>query len=810
MALVWCDGFDGYGDSNGGAPSPSGVFADKYASEHDTNRGDMHTTPSRWGSDWIYEWSIGAAYDGYITAAPTTTGNTLIAGIALRIESKSNWTGDQTWPILAFRTSTGNVCVKLVHTNGTFTVFGPDDAYLGACRVNIERFSYHYIEMKVYSHATEGTVDVRFNGCPVFSTANIDTMNGAKAERVGIGDASQIESTSDDCKIDDFYICDGSGNTNNDFLGPVRIETLWPNGDDTANWTTTANSANHYENVNLEARAEATDYVEESGSGVLDLFTLDNTGISWDTIYGVSSWTAAAYDTSSADLQQVISSNGTTENSSNITLTTSYVFDSPHIVEDDPDTGNSWTSTTINALKSGFRTPQESLMAGSRVAQHYVQVVGLPDTGGELRVRRLYAEVLSTKATGNGTTHNETVNQSLNITDTGHGIIDSQEATSTLNLSHQINLARQLQVAHTITFTQTGGRTQTGSSSSTLTLSQAMIYFNYVADRTPVEQTLNLTHEAYTLQSIVVEQNLDLSDSAEANAPIKPGIVQFMGIYQHVSTPYHMWVEHELGLWDRVRVPVELSLNHTLSLTDVSSITNIDQTLSLTDQADYSFGIWASNDLTLTHTLGREGVWIRSASHDLSLENYLTWYDDTPCNRKRYTPFQGDNSQGMRGTLHTPQGQTTDRLSLYQPAIGVRSSEVILRAPEMDNRDRNAYSRVQGETRGGKLRVYADPTWPKIRTLAVTIIGLTESQVDDFHTFLTNTLGQTIGLTDWEGRLWEGIITNPDEVATQDGKGRWTISFEFEGEMLENELPGDEDGNGMAMNLTHSATAVIV
>ena len=107
--------------------------------------------------------------------------------------------------------------------------------------------------------------------------------------------------------------------------------------------------------------------------------------------------------------------------------------------------------------------------------------------------------------------------------------------------------------------------------------------------------------------------------------------------------------------------------------------------------------------------------------------------------------------------------------------------------------------------------VFSDPTWPKVRTLAVTIIGLTGAQVDEFHAFMLATVGQEIGLTDWEGNIWKGFITNPNDQATQDGKEKWTVTFEFEGEILDVQTPGEEgDGNGMAMNLTHSVTAVIV
>jgi hypothetical protein len=446
-------------------------------------------------------------------------------------------------------------------------------------------------------------------------------------------------------------------------------------------------------------------------------------------------------------------------------------------------------------------------MAGSRVAQHYVQVVGNPDVSGELRVRRLYVEVLL-KPTGI-TIHNETVNQALGITDSAAGIKEAYTVNSTLNLTQQTNLTYEKSAANIMLFSQQAGQAKDGVATQNINFNQVMVYFNYVGDRTPVEHTLNFTQCATTLQTIVVSQNLGITDSVDYDYPTKPSINQFMGLYQHVSTPYHMWVEHDLGLSQLGRVPIEHTITSTLNFVQQASMEDAWQTLGLSDVAIAGRGYWISQNIALTDSMERVGFWVRSVSQDLGISDAMTYYEDSPCKRKSYSPFQGEGAT-PRQDLQDPQGSLSDRLSLYQPAIGARTSELILRAPEMDNRDRNAYNRVQGETRGGKLRIYRDPTWPAVRTLAVTIIGLTEAQVDEYQTFLSNTLGQKIGLTDWEGRLWEGIITNPDEDATQDGKARWTVTFEFEGEMLTHEAPGDDDGNGMAMNLSQSVSAVIV
>ena len=466
-------------------------------------------------------------------------------------------------------------------------------------------------------------------------------------------------------------------------------------------------------------------------------------------------------------------------------------------------------------------------MAGLELSQEYLSVLGSIDNGGNVQVWRLYADVLVSTSSAGGTPVNP--DNTLTFVSTAHAFIESQVVSSTLNITDAVLTAifnQDQDVAHTVTFTQNalgardmpigishslgltslGGRALTPDGVSILTLNQVLVEFNYVGDRTPAGSTLNLTQTVFTLSGIDVSQDLGITDSVDAQYPTKPDVSHFMPLSQHVSTPYHMWCEDTLGLTQRAHVPLPTQhLSHTLTFTDFANMQFAVSEMTLVQTVAYGFGLWLSSDLGITDSMERVGNFVRTCEHDLGLSHSLTWYEDTPCARKGYSPFGGDGVAGAPSqTLQDPQGSVSDRFSLYQPALGVRSSEVILRAPEMDNRDRNAYNRVAGETRGGKIRVYADPIWPAVRTLAVTLTGLTETQVDEYQAFVAATLGQTIGLTDWEGRLWQGIITTPDEVATQDGKAKWTMSFEFEGEMLDVEQPGNDDGNGMAMELSDS------
>ena len=122
-------------------------------------------------------------------------------------------------------------------------------------------------------------------------------------------------------------------------------------------------------------------------------------------------------------------------------------------------------------------------------------------------------------------------------------------------------------------------------------------------------------------------------------------------------------------------------------------------------------------------------------------------------------------------------------IQLRYPATGTVTDSLTLRAPNLGNKDRLVFNRVSRETRGGTLIVYADPIWPKIQTLALTFSGLLSTESQDFLQFVTDHLGQQIGLLDWEGRYWIGVIVTPDNPIVQDGKESFSASFEFEGEL---------------------------
>jgi hypothetical protein len=91
--------------------------------------------------------------------------------------------------------------------------------------------AWTYIECKATFHPSAGSFEVRVDGAVVASASGVNTSNSGNAYANTIGTGTGTNDS--DAYYDDWYVCDTAGAVNNDFLGDVRIEPLYPNADGT-------------------------------------------------------------------------------------------------------------------------------------------------------------------------------------------------------------------------------------------------------------------------------------------------------------------------------------------------------------------------------------------------------------------------------------------------------------------------------------------------------------------------------------------------------------------------------------------------
>ena len=211
--------------------------------------------------------------------------------------------------------------------------------------------TWYYIEVKVYCHASAGTVDVHVNGVSKLSLTAQNTKQGTDAfyNQVYIGPPRNTTTA-----LDDVYILDGNGAVNNDFLGTRKVIGLFPASDASVAWTTSAGST-HYNLVNENPEDGDTSYVQSLTSGQADLFGYSGLP-PVNTIAGIQINTACKETAAGSHSIITPVKSGSTESDDTAQPVgiQSYI-DRRRIVETDPATGVAWTRTGLNAAQIGIK-----------------------------------------------------------------------------------------------------------------------------------------------------------------------------------------------------------------------------------------------------------------------------------------------------------------------------------------------------------------------------------------------------------------------------------------------------------------------
>jgi hypothetical protein len=133
------------------------------------------------------------------------------------------------------------------------------------------------------------------------------------------------------------------------------------------------------------------------------------------------------------------------------------------------------------------------------------------------------------------------------------------------------------------------------------------------------------------------------------------------------------------------------------------------------------------------------------------------------------------------------------------------TTTIYLRGPDLSNRNRLEFQRINRETRGGTLIVWADPMWPKNEKLVLGFSGLKEAEGQNLLDFIYLTLGKEIGLTDWEGNTWKVVTMTPNDPLVRNGRCNLSINLEFEITRSTTRGRGSNE-----INLTDAATRTII
>lgn len=365
-----------------------------------------------------------------------------------------------------------------------------------------------------------------------------------------------------------------------------------------------------------------------------------------------------------------------------------------------------------------------------------------------------------------------TVSDTLTLSDIATQHTTDESASSTLSLSGVAVGTKSTGTSGSSTMSLSdaavGARVTHKTVSDTMTLTDVAIehtFFRSVNDTVSFSQTLSKISPVYQL----IVQNMPLFQPASAH----PGVTT-----QSVS--------FNLNLTDLAGREVDVSVSDPMSLSQDGHRATVGvDTLALTQTAIGAHGNDVADTITFVDTAAYTGLLTRHLTAALGISDSVTYSATVSEIEFIYSPFIGSNGASgaptpPSGTLFTPATGQPDFM-LFYPSSGPVSSSVSTRAPNFNNRDQLAFNRVNRETMGGTLIIFADPGWPKVQTLLLQFSSLKRSQMQALRTFIRTYIGQYVGLLDWDGRYWTGIISNPNEPFVQDTRDTWSASFDFQG-----------------------------
>lgn len=188
-------------------------------------------------------------------------------------------------------------------------------------------------------------------------------------------------------------------------------------------------------------------------------------------------------------------------------------------------------------------------------------------------------------------------------------------------------------------------------------------------------------------------------------------------------------------------------------------------------------------DVAFSHVLSFNSIWPRTVPQTLSFSQAVIYEGNI--DTCQYSPTLGSSSDPNAPTPPPASLGVISKatqVTLFYPTVSPTST-VIIRAPEYGDRHRLQFERINRETRGGTLEIFADPAWPKLEILEASFTGLKEAEAQAVLDFFTLTLGLEVGFVDWHGRTWHGVIVSPDAQLIRARRGIVDLSFEFEGEV---------------------------
>lgn len=333
MTLLMCEGFEGIS---------SGTIDDKYWS----GRSPSVITGTDRGNAVQCNFGGGES----IRIPLPTQPKTIIFGAAFFFfEGPAN-------DLVRFEDGDGNTHVQIeINGPGYISVrLGVTGAFYGFSTKKILFNKWYYIELKLTVDNSAGSVELRLNGETVVSASGVDTATSNLEFISNIRLGSIV--SNNDVIATDIYVCDDVV-PNNDFLGDINVEALFPSADGAVNDWTPQGGGDNYVEVDDTAPDDDTTYNSSTTINNRDLYEFDDISEDVDEVLGVQVNVNARKENGPYRIiQDSIRSGGVNYegqgSEENFYLGDNYEI-RPTMHDQNPNTSGQWTESEVNAAQFG-------------------------------------------------------------------------------------------------------------------------------------------------------------------------------------------------------------------------------------------------------------------------------------------------------------------------------------------------------------------------------------------------------------------------------------------------------------------------
>ena len=355
MSLIYIDGFDTYGSSDGSNVTASMSEAGwiMNAQFNSTPIPSVHTD-TRTGIGWSI--TPGAwTYGGDLKRAfPVCSG--IVVGFAIKLTT-ANF---QNICAILYNNLIGTIYTQLeVSANGEngVTVQTGDGAHIYTSPPNVLFENvWQYLELKYTPGVGTSYLEVRIDGVTVISVTNEALQTSGAASLVNMFDFTSAGGTS--TLVDDLYICNTAGTNFNDFLGDCVVHSLIPLSDAGPN-TMTMNggiTGQHFTTVNDVPPDNDTTYMSSDTSGQKETYNLSTITADVLQVLAVSvNTTARKQAPGFGPYKSFIVTGGVEADSGQFSAALAYI-QTQFILETQPN-GLPWNNASLQGSQIGFFLP---------------------------------------------------------------------------------------------------------------------------------------------------------------------------------------------------------------------------------------------------------------------------------------------------------------------------------------------------------------------------------------------------------------------------------------------------------------------